>query len=150
MSRLGVENAAAQSFSRFLTVVTWSPILYIAHNAVLWFYVGRWWIYIPLAFAGFGSLLITMFQASSIFVLSLLQRRIYVGLCWPSLRRLGLGRRTTTGILRISLDTSPLQLSHESLLLLTRASLAAGDIPPCAISHPGHVYVFDVPESWCR
>ncbi|KAL4767291.1 hypothetical protein BDW60DRAFT_220676 [Aspergillus nidulans var. acristatus] len=70
MSRLGVENAAAQSFSRFLTVVTWSTILYIAHNAVLWFYVGRWWIYIPLAFAGFGSLLITMFQTSSIFAFS--------------------------------------------------------------------------------
>ncbi|KAL3429066.1 hypothetical protein BDV09DRAFT_203323 [Aspergillus tetrazonus] len=77
MSRIGVENAAAQSFSRFLTVVTWSTILYIVHNAVLWFYVGRWWIYIPLAFAGFGRLLITMFQASSIFTYSSYYKGVY-------------------------------------------------------------------------
>ena len=56
MSRIGVENAAAQSFSRFLTVVTWSTILYIVHHTVLLFYVGRWLIYIPPAFAGFGRL----------------------------------------------------------------------------------------------
>ncbi|KAL4820345.1 hypothetical protein BDW67DRAFT_172590 [Aspergillus spinulosporus] len=77
MSRIGVENAAAQSFVRFLTVVTWSTILYFAHNAVLWFYVGRWWVYIPLTFAGFGRLLITMFQASSIFTYSCYYKGVY-------------------------------------------------------------------------
>ncbi|KAL4938229.1 hypothetical protein BDV06DRAFT_232030 [Aspergillus oleicola] len=77
MSQVSVDNAAAQSFSRFLILVTWSTIMTIAHNVVLWFYVPRWWLYLSLAFAGFGRLLITIFQESSIFTYSCYYKGVY-------------------------------------------------------------------------
>ncbi|KAL4911203.1 hypothetical protein BDW74DRAFT_172669 [Aspergillus multicolor] len=81
MSRVSVENAAAQSFSRFLTVVTWSAIISIAHNVILWFYVPSWWLYLALAFAGFGRFLITIFQQSSIFTYSCHYKGVYTWAC---------------------------------------------------------------------
>lgn len=81
MSRDSIQNAAAQSFARFLIVVTWSSIMFAGHNVILWFYVTRWQIYLPLVFAGYGRLLLTIFQASSVFTYSC----HYKGVCtWAS------------------------------------------------------------------
>ncbi|KAL3477516.1 hypothetical protein BJX99DRAFT_257333 [Aspergillus californicus] len=81
MSRASAGEAAARSFARFLTVVTWSSIMFALHNVVLRFYIDNWIIHFALAFAGLGRLLLTIFQASSIFTYSC----HYKGVCtWAS------------------------------------------------------------------
>jgi hypothetical protein len=81
LSRANTGEAAARSFARFLTIVTWSSIMFAIHNVVLRFYINNWKIHFALAFAGLGRLLLTIFQASSIFTYSC----HYKGVCtWAS------------------------------------------------------------------
>jgi hypothetical protein len=55
--------------------------MFAVHNVVLYFYIGNWKIHFPLAFAGLGRLLLTIFQASSILTYSC----HYKGVCtWAS------------------------------------------------------------------
>lgn len=55
--------------------------MFAIHNVILRFYIDNWKIYFALAFAGLGRLLLTVFQASSIFTYSC----HYKGVCtWAS------------------------------------------------------------------
>ncbi|KAJ6150864.1 hypothetical protein N7470_007458 [Penicillium chermesinum] len=81
MSRAIAGEAAARSFARFLTVTTWSSIVFVIHIIILRFYVDIWKIHLVLIFAGLGRFLLTIFQASSIFTYSC----HYKGVCtWAS------------------------------------------------------------------
>jgi hypothetical protein len=81
MSRESAGEAAARSFAWFLTVVTWGSIIFAIHVVVLHFYIDNWKIHFVLVLSGLGRLLLTIFQASSIFTYSC----HYKGVCtWAS------------------------------------------------------------------